>query len=306
MLLHGGVTISPTFRTFRVSAPTMNLRSTREALASEWFDVYARLGYGAKGLTFAAIGIMMARVALGQQSERADFAGAMETFSEQPVLAVLIFVLSIGMIGYAIWRIIQGVADLEREGTDLVGVVKRAVYVIIGLTYLFFAAYALGILFGWSTEEGQVQDWTAKILGWPLGRWLIGAAGLAVLIGGMVELWSAVSRRFQVELGRDDFSRLERMGLITAGCVGHGGRSLVYGAAGFFAIRAAVEFDPDEARGIADTMRELADQPYGQVLVAIGAVGFIFYGVYYCLLARHHHLPNEGLMRGRRGGEDQT
>jgi hypothetical protein len=54
----------------------MNLRSTRKALASDWFDMYARLGYGAKGLAFAAIGIMMTRVALGQERERADFAGA--------------------------------------------------------------------------------------------------------------------------------------------------------------------------------------------------------------------------------------
>ncbi|CAN5781438.1 hypothetical protein BH23GEM8_BH23GEM8_09360 [soil metagenome] len=281
----------------------MNLRSTRKALASDWFDMYARVGYGAKGLAFVAIGIMMTRVALGQERERADFAGAMETLSEQPLLAVLIVVLSIGMFGYATWRIIQGVADLEQEGSDFIGLAKRAVYVVIGLTYFFFSAYALGILFGWSTEEGQVQDWTAMILGWPLGRWLIGLAGLGVLIGGLTELWSAVSRRFQVELGCDDFSRFERMCLLTAGCVGHAGRSLVYGAAGFFAIRAAVEFDPDEARGIADTMRELANQPYGQVLVAIGAIGFISYGVYYCLLARHHHLPNEGLMRGRHGGD---
>ncbi len=92
------------------SAASMNLRSTRKALASDWFDMYARLGYGAKGLVFAAIGIMMTRVALGQERERADFAGAMETLSEQPLLAVLIIVLSIGMIGYATWRIIQGVA----------------------------------------------------------------------------------------------------------------------------------------------------------------------------------------------------
>jgi hypothetical protein len=283
----------------------MNLSSTREALASDWFDIYARLGYGAKGISFGVIGIMMARVALGQERERADFAGAMEVLSEQPLMAALLIILSIGMIGYATWRVIQGVADLEREGSDLVGLAKRAVYVIIGLTYFFFSAYALGILFGWSTEEGQVQDWTATVLEWPLGRWLIGLAGVAVFVGGLTELWSAVSRRFQIELGRDDFSRFERMGLMTAGCVGHGGRSLVYGAAGFFAIRAAVEFDSEEARGIADTMRELADQPYGQVLVAIGAIGFISYGVYYCLLARHHHLPNEGLLRGRRDGKCQ-
>jgi hypothetical protein len=279
----------------------MNLRSAREALASDWFDIYARLGYAAKGVTFGVIGIMMARVAFGERSERADFAGAMEELSAQPLLAGLLILLSIGMMGYATWRILQGVFDLEREGSDLIGLGKRAVYVVIGLTYLFFAAYAVGILAGWSTEEGEIQDWTATILGWPFGRWIIGAAGVAVLIGALTELWSALSRRFQVELGRDDISGLERAGLLVAGCAGHAGRSIIYGAAGIFAIRAALDFDPDEARGIADTIRELADQPFGPLLAGLGAAGFITYGIYYCMLARHHHLPNEGLMRGRKG-----
>jgi TRAP-type C4-dicarboxylate transport system permease small subunit len=280
----------------------MPLQTFRRALASEWFDTYARLGYAAKGLSFGVIGFLMARVAIGDRSERADFAGAMEELSAQPLLAGLLVLMAIGMVGYATWRLIQGVFDLEEEGNDALGLAKRAVYVVIGLTYLFFAAYALGILAGWSTQEGEVQDWTATILGWPYGRWLIGAAGGAVMIGGVTELWFALSRRFQVELGRDDITGLERAGLMAAGCVGHAGRALIYGAAGFFVIRAAVDFDPDEARGIADTIRELAEQPYGPWLVAFGAGGFIAYGIYYFLVARHHHLPNEGIMRGRGGG----
>ncbi|CAN5771581.1 DUF1206 domain-containing protein [soil metagenome] len=282
----------------------MVLKGTKEALASEHFDTFARLGYAAKGVSFAVIGIMMARVALGQQSERADFAGAMEEMGAQPLLAVLLVLLAIGMIGYAVWRLMQGIADLEREGRDALGLAKRSLYVIIGLTYLFFAVYALGILLGWSTEEGQVQDRTATIMSWSFGRWLIGAIGVGVLIGGLTELWFALSRRFQVELGRDDIRGFERMSILIVGCAGHAGRSLVYSAAGVFAIRAALDFDPDEARGIADTIRELSDQPYGPYLVAFGSLGFIAYGVYYCLIARHHHLPNEGLIRGRedRGG----
>jgi len=277
----------------------MVLKGTRKALASEHFDTFARLGYAAKGVSFGVIGIMMARVAIGQQSERADFAGAMEEMSSQPLLAGLLVLLAIGMIGYAVWRLMQGIADLEGEGSDALGLAKRGIYVIIGLTYLFFAVYALGILAGWSTEEGQVQDWTATIMSWPLGRWLIAAAGVGVLIGGLSELWFALSRRFQVELGSDDIQGFERISIMVAGCAGHAGRSLVYSAAGVFAIRAALDFDPDEARGIADTIRELSDQPYGPYMVAFVSLGFIAYGVYYCLIARHHHLPNEGLIRGR-------
>jgi hypothetical protein len=81
---------------------------------------------------------------------------------------------------------------------------------------------------------------------------------VAVLARGLSELWFALSGSFQVELGRDDIGRFQKVCLICAGGVGHAGRALVYSAAGVFAIRSALNFDPDEARGVADTIRELA------------------------------------------------
>lgn len=279
----------------------MDLHTARQALASEWFDAYARAGYAAKGVSFGAVGFLMARVALGDTRERADFAGAMQEMSEQPLLAALLVLMCVGLVGYGTWRLIQGIADVEREGSDAVGLLKRAGYSLIGAVYLGLAVYAIGILFGWSTEEGAVRDLTATVLGWPGGRWLVGTGGAAVLASGLAELWFALSRRFQVELGRDDIRGLERISLLCTGCLGHAGRALVYSAAGIFTIRAALDFDPDEARGVAATIRELADQPYGHALVALAASGFVAYGIYYCLLSFHHHLPNEGLLRGRRG-----
>lgn len=272
----------------------------REALAGEWFDRYARAGFAAKGVTFGAVGLLMARVARGQRGERADFAGAMQELSEHPALAILLVVLAFGMLGYAAWRILEGVADVEGEGSDLVGLAKRTAYVAVGFLYAGFAVYAFSILMGWgSDEEGVVRDITAEVIVWPGGRWLIGLVGLGVLGAGLAELWFALSGRFQVELGRDDIGKIERWGILATGALGHTGRALVYGAAGVFAIRAAREFDPEEARGVAETVRELATQPYGPLITGFAAAGFVAYGVYNCLLALHHHLPNEGLMRGR-------
>ncbi len=279
-------------------------RRIREALAGEWFDRYARFGYAAKGMTFGTVGFMMARVALGQRSEQADFGGAMQELSEHPLLATLLGILCVGMFGYAAWRVLQGVADVEGEGDDLWGLIKRTGYVAVGALYAGFAVYAVGILFGWSTEEGAVRDVTAEVLLWPGGRWLVGGAGVVVFAGGLAELWFAVSGKFQVELGRDDISTFERWCIVCSGALGHTGRALVYGAAGVFVIRAAIEFDADEARGVAETIRELANQPYGPLITAFAAAGFIAYGLYYALLAFHHHVPNEGLIRGRAGKED--
>jgi hypothetical protein len=271
----------------------------RTAFSGEWFDRFARFGYASKGLIFGVVGVLAARVALGQRAEQADMAGALGEIGEQPLQWLLLITLGVGLTAYAVWRFIQGFADLEGEGSDTKGWVKRLGYIGVGGIYGFFAVYCIGILAGWSTEDGEIRDITAMVLGWPLGQWLVGAAGLAVVGSGLLELFYVVTRRFEVELGRDDLGRFERACLICTGGYGHAARGAVYIAAGVFAVRAAVNYDPDEARGLAETFRELATQPYGAAIVGAIAAGFIAFGLYCGLLAFHRHIPNEGLLRGR-------
>jgi hypothetical protein len=276
----------------------------RSALSTHWFDRYARFGYIAKGVIWGTVGVLAVRVAFGEWAEQADFYGAFAEIGEQPLNAAFLILLSLALFGYAGWRVLQAVADVEGEGSDAAGYLKRSLYLLVGLTYGFFAIYAVGIMAGWSTQDDEIQDWTAAVMGWPLGEWLVGAAGALVLVAGFGELYVAVSRRFEVELGADHLGRLERAWLLFSGFYGHTARGVVYSAAGFFAIRAAVEFDPEEARGLADTFRELAEQPYGDLIVGFIAFGFIAFGMYCLMLAFHRHIPNEGVFRGRgEGGE---
>ncbi|MBA4156070.1 MAG: DUF1206 domain-containing protein [Gemmatimonadetes bacterium] len=277
----------------------MPAETVRRALASHWFDRFARFGYAAKGMAFGVVGLLAARVALGQSQEQADFPGAFAEIGEQPLNAVLLIVLAAGLFAYSGWRIVQGVADVGGEGTGVKGWVKRGGYVLVGLSYGVLAVYAAGILAGWSTDDGEIRDWTASVLAWPFGQWLVGLAGALVLGSGVVELYFAFSRTFEVELGSDDVNRFERFCLLCTGWYGHAARGVVYSAAGVFTIRAAVQFDPDEARGLAETFRELAAQPYGAWIVGFIAAGFVAFGAYCILLAFHRHIPNEGLMQGQ-------
>jgi hypothetical protein len=278
-------------------------RAFRQAIASDWFDLYARFGYASKGVVWGLVGLLAVRVALGEHDEQADFYGALGEIGDQPLNAAFLILLSIAMLGYAAWRIIQAIADVEGEGRGAVGYFKRFLYLTVGLTYGFFGVYSIGILAGWSTDEdNEVRDLTAMALGWPAGEWIVGTVGGLILVAGLAELYVVVSRRFEVELGRDDLGRFERWCLLCSGSYGHAARGIIYSAAGVFAIRSAIDYDPDEARGIAETFRELATQPYGNLIVGAIALGFIAFGAYCILLAFHRHIPNEGLIRGRGDG----
>jgi len=278
----------------------------REAVTSHWFDRYARVGYGAKGVAWGVLGLVTLRLALGDIGEQADFYGALAEIDEQPLNAVLLLLLSAGLLGYAVWRIVQGALDVEREGRDLVGIGKRISYVVLGLWYGVFGVYAAGILAGWSTdgEDEELRDWTATVLGWPAGEWLVGLAGLVVIGAGLVELYYAFTAKFEIEIGDADRGRLERFCVMCTGWYGHAARGVVYSAAGFFAVRAAVEFDPDEVRGLSETFREMLSQPGGAWFVGFVGAGFVAFGVYSVLLAFHRHIPNESLYRGRSSGDD--
>jgi hypothetical protein len=279
----------------------MLLKTAKTALTSRWFDYFARAGYAAKGAVFGMVGILAARVALGDRGEQADFTGAMESVQDQPFNAVFLVVLAVGLTAYALWRVVQGLADVEGEGGDLMGWLKRSAYVVLGLWYGFFAVWVGSMLLGGRANGGEdeIRDWTALALGWPLGRWLVGAVGVGVMVSGLIEVYYAVARKFEVELGADHLGGFERVCLLCTGGLGHLARGVVFVAAGFFAIRAAVEFDPDEARGLAETFQELAGQPYGGWIVGAAAAGFIAFGLYCLLLAWHRHIPNEGMFRGR-------
>jgi hypothetical protein len=282
--------------------PTETIRS---AITSHWFDRYARIGYSAKGVAWAMVGVIGLRLAFGDFDEQADFYGALAAIDDQPLNAVMLVLLALGLIGYAGWRIIQGLVDVEGEGSDARGWVKRIAYIVVGFWYGFFGVYAAGILGGWSTEDDEIQDWTATILGWPAGEWIVGATGVVIILTGLFEFYVAFTGKFEVETGESDLGMFERYCVKCTGWYGHAARGVIYSALGFFAVRAAVEFDPDEARGLADTFRELLTQPHGRWIVAFVAAGFIAFGLYCLLLAFHRHIPNESVFRGR-GKEGET
>ena len=57
------------------------------------------------------------------------------------------------------------------------------------------------------------------------------------------------------------------------GVLGHAARAVVFALLGVFVIRAAVEFDPNQAVGLDGALQRLAQQPAGPWLLALTALG---------------------------------
>jgi hypothetical protein len=275
--------------------------AARAGIRSKWFEWIARVGYLAKGIVFAVIGGLAVRVAFGDWSEDADPTGAIEKVAELPYGSVLLTLLAAGLAAYSLWRITLGVADIDEEGTGARALATRSIYVWIGLVYGAFSALCVAVLLGWrrGSEDG-VTSAAGTVMQLPAGTWLVGIAGGVVMVAGARELFVALSGGYRDEFRREELNAAERIAALATGFYGHAARGAAFMLSGVLAIRAALNFDPDEARGLAGSFRELAGERYGTVSLFAIAAGFITFGIYCGLLALHRHIPDGDTGSARR------
>jgi hypothetical protein len=273
-------------------------RLAGDYVGSEWFDRIARVGYASKGVVFGIVGALAVGRGVGVVRQAEDTPGALEALRDVPLNEAILAALGIGLAGYALWRFFQALFDAEGDGSGWVGLAKRSIYLGIGGFYAYLAVFSVSVIFGARNDDNGVEDFTATVLGWPLGEVVVGLAGAGVILAGVNEIVFAVRGAYREEFRHGRMAAWERVLLAGAGWWGHVGRGAVYGLLGYLVIRAAVTFDPDEAAGLAEGFRRLEEQPFGGVLVAAAGVAFLSFGVYCAFIALHGEIGNEEAVHG--------
>jgi hypothetical protein len=88
----------------------------------------ARLGYVAKGVVYAVIGFLALREALGAGGKTTDPSGAIHSIGTQPFGGIMLTLLAVGLVYYAMWKVVQGVIDPDGKGSDAHGILRRVAY----------------------------------------------------------------------------------------------------------------------------------------------------------------------------------
>ena len=123
---------------------------------------------------------------------------------------------------------------------------------------------------------------------YPGGRWLVGAIGAAVVIAGLVLILEGARATFMRLLETSRMSPRTRAGVKRLGMAGTAARGAIFALAGALVVEAAVNYQPSKARGLDKALLTLRGQPFGEVLLAIAALGLIIFGVYALCEARWH------------------
>jgi hypothetical protein len=259
------------------------------AAGSPWLERLARAGLVARGLLYVVVAALAVQMAQGHREARADKQGALQTVVRQPLGRVLVLLLAIGFLGYALWRFVEAAVGPADEDDPRKAMFKRVGYAARGALYAFFAGSAIK-LFIWSkkaaVDEHAEVDWTARILNWPGGTWLVQAAGLVIVGAGLYIGWRGLSGTFRKRLKSLEMGRAERCWARGVGTVGMVARMLVTLVIGVLLITAARLHDPGQAVGVDGALKRLANRSFGPALLVAVAFGLAAYGVYSFVEAR--------------------
>ena len=251
-----------------------------------WYSVIARVGLVAKGISFAIVGVLAVKLALGVGGSATSREGALRQLAGTTFGEVLLIALAFGFASYAIWRFVQAVAEKPaRDDSAAKAWGKRAGYVGRGLIYAGLTYSTVKILVGagqQQSQSGKAHKTTAVVLSWPGGTWIVGIAGAVIIGVALWNLYRGIARTFE-----DKWTRGYSKWGSRAGLIGHAARFVVFGLIGWFVIRAAVEYDPKKAIGLDGALQKLAHASYGAWLLGLTAAGLVAYAVYCFVDARY-------------------
>ncbi len=263
-----------------------------------WITTVTRLGWGAKGIVYAVMGLLAVAIARSRAPEEdASPEGALSVVLERSFGRPLLAFVGIGLVLYALWRLLSVV--LERE-TDLKAWLNRVGYAFSGIFYSVLAWTAIRSA---AANDDPGRSTTIEQISTELLR--SGPGRLAVLVGGVIIIGvglyfakQAVTRDFRDELDLSGVGPIEARAVDLLGVVGHVGRSLVTILVGLFVLLACLRADPNEARGFDRSLRHVAGYPAGAALVLTAAVGLVLYGAF-CLVSLRHRDLGENSGGGR-------
>lgn len=240
-----------------------------------------RVGLVGKGVVWGLIGVLATQLARGDAAE-ADAQGAVGWVASQSYGKFLLVALTVSLFALALWLAIEVFTGDPVEGD---GAKERVKFGVSALIYGALAVFSLSATINeWDAGTGESggeggsgsQSITSTVFEWPAGRWLVGLAGLA-LIGGaaFVVKYHVIDKTFaeRLRVARDHWA-------VRLGQVGYGARCVVVAIVGVFVVQTAVSYDPSEAKGLSESLKELSGGGLGQAVLWFVALGLIAYGLY--------------------------
>jgi hypothetical protein len=266
------------------------------AFGPEMLEALARIGQATRGLIYLFLGLLAITAALSE-TRPPSLGGAFSIVDRLPGGWIILLAIALGLCAYAAWRLIQALLDLRGAGWDGKGLLRRAgmlVEVVFYAGFGFLAALTalgqnMGIRNEMEEEMALAAVVTARVLDWPLGHWLVAAAGAGAIAIGFSQVLKARRIAFEdisaSEPGMAVIRAIGRIGLLAKGAI--------FASTGVLFLLAAWTVEASAAGGMRAALTALAETPLGAWILLAVSVGLALYGVF-CLIKAWFYKPAAG------------
>ena len=276
-------------RTERAVADVQDQASYVERRA--WFKLLARTGLGTRSVIYLLIAYLTTDIALhGGSPAPADSDGALSEIAREPAGPAILFIVALGLAGYALWRLVSAVAagDLRKHAwATRIGLAACAAI------YLGLCAQAVTLAVGsgrTSSTSSNPSPLAATILRWPGGPLYIGlcaagfiGGGVALIIWGCAHDYARMLDRSRMSPRMYDIAR-------ATGIVGDSVRGLLIGLVGVYLVTSAVTHDPSKVKGLDQALQALAHKPAGVWMLSLASAGLVSFALYSAFEARYRRI----------------
>jgi hypothetical protein len=254
------------------------MSSARRASRSSAAHFLARAGLTARGVIYILVGLVAVLVALGHSTREADQQGALQLLVGKPYGLIALWLLAIGFAAYALWRLSEAAfgvtGDRPGAGPRLKSLGRAVIYA--SLSYLTFTVIAGKA----RSQSGRQQDVTASVMQHTGGRVLVGIIGLVIVACGIVLVVEGARKKFMKYLNTGQMSPRTRRAVKLLGMTGTIARGIVFALVGVLVVDAAITHKAAESGGIDKALLTLRNQPFGEFLTLLAALGLLIFGIY--------------------------
>ncbi|MDN3525437.1 DUF1206 domain-containing protein [Halomonas sabkhae] len=250
----------------------------------------ARMGYASRGVVYLLVGGLAALAACGQGGQAEGSRGALQSLLGAPFGKVLLGIIALGLLSYSMWRAIQALKDADHHGKSAKGLAIRGGLLVSAVTHTLLAFYAVSLMFRLSGSAGQGGG-SSGLVSWllqqPLGRWLVGVIGLAIIGAGLAHVIKGVKAKFDKHFRMPSAVQVWAYPVCRFGLVVRG---VVFVIVGCFFLMAAYQISPSEAGGTEEVFNTLRAQVFGQWLLGFVATGLFAFGIYSVLASIYRRI----------------
>ncbi|MBX9459916.1 MAG: DUF1206 domain-containing protein [Brevundimonas sp.] len=255
-------------------------------------ELAARVGFGARGFVYLSVGLLVLFATLGLIGDAVGVRGALEWLSQRPLGRIWMLLVGIGLTAFVLWRMLQSLFDADHEGTSRHGLMTRMSQLFSGLSYAALALAAFVLFAGPRASDpsqgvAESRERAAMMLDLPFGRWLLIAAGLAILgigVANVVKAW------------REDFS--EYLDCSVRMCrrvtplarFGHVARGLAYLPLAGLVVLAGWHARAEEVTSFGAALEAVERRTAGSWIVGLIALGFVAFGAFSFIEARFRRI----------------